>query len=381
MANYRSLAGGFYSSTPEDKASGPVSIRMNNPGAINGAAWLRAWPGYVGEIETTPGNKSTIFETPEQGVAIWLELMRRYRLHGVKTLDGIITRYGGQQNYTRYVTFVATRTGLAPDTEIALVGDDTTLLMFAKAMFAYEAGRDTPLSDGQILYGFNLARKVDVPPVPTPPPAEEPPPPIEKPPPGLLQRLLDFLRRLFSLFSQPIDAPYELPRVPSPLPQQHPPRWLIEATKDIGFRERGVNLGIEQFIDEAHTGHPGDPWCSIFVCAKLEECGVRSTRSAMARSFERSPHFVRLPGPALGAIATFWRGSPSSGSGHVNFYAGTDEHGRHIGIGGNQSDRVSAAVMDMRRSTGWWWPKNEPLPPIGAVRVHFTDVAGGGSET
>jgi len=377
MANYRSLAGGFYSSTPEDKASGPVSIRMNNPGAINGAAWIRAWPGYVGEIETTPGNKSTIFETPEQGAAVWYELMRRYRLHGVKTVEGIITRYGGQQNYTRYVTFVATRTGLAPDTEIALAGDDTTLLMFAKAMFAYEAGRDTPLSDGQILYGFNLARKVDVPPVETPAPAPEPAPAPPATPKvrGLLEIVLDFLRSLFRSRER------ARARVPSPLPQQYPPRWLIEAHKDIGFRERGVNLGIEQFIEEGHTGHPGDPWCAIFVCAKLEECGIRSTRSPMARSFERSQHFVQLPGPALGAVATFWRGSPSSGSGHVNFYAGTDEHGRHIGIGGNQSDRVSAAIMDMRRHTGWWWPASEAIPLTGAVRVHFADVAGGGSET
>ena len=202
---------------------------------------------------------------------------------------------------------------------------------------------------------------------PKPAPAPPPAPKVR----GLLELILDFLRRLF--------GSRELPRVPSPLPK--PPRWLIEAHKDIGFRERGANLGIEHFIEEAHnTGHPGDPWCAIFVCAKLEECSIRSTRSAMARSFERSQHFVRLPGPALGAIATFWRGSPSSGSGHVNFYAGTDENGRHIGVGGNQGDRVSAAQMDMLRHTGWWWPKNEPLPPIGAVRVHI-QVADGGSET
>lgn len=31
MVAYRSLVGGFFSSTPMDKASGPVSIRMSNP--------------------------------------------------------------------------------------------------------------------------------------------------------------------------------------------------------------------------------------------------------------------------------------------------------------------------------------------------------------
>jgi hypothetical protein len=33
----------------------------------------------------------------------------------------------------------------------------------------------------------------------------------------------------------------------------------------------------------------------------------------MARSFEHSDHFIRLPGPAYGAITTMWRGSPSAG--------------------------------------------------------------------
>src|SRR5262245_35505136 len=93
----------------------------------------------------------------------------------------------------------------------------------------------------------------------------------------------------------------------------------------------------------------------------------------MARSFENHKNFVRLDGPALGAIATFWRGSPSVGTGHVNFYAGTLADGRHIGVGGNQSDRVSAAVMDMTRHTGWWWPKGEPQPVVGTVRIHIAD--------
>ena len=101
----------------------------------------------------------------------------------------------------------------------------------------------------------------------------------------------------------------------------------------------------------------------------------------MARSFENNSRFVELSGPALGAISTFWRGSKNSGSGHVNFYAGTLETGEHIGLGGNQSDRVCAVVMDMKRHTGWWWPAGEPLPHVGAVRVTMRDVTGPGSES
>jgi hypothetical protein len=166
MTNYRSLVpGGFYSKDPADK-SVPVAIRMNNPGAINGAAWLRAYPGYVSEITTststvggkTVPNKSTIFETPEHGVAVWYELMRKYRTAGATTVAKIITRYGGGQNYSGYIADVTKRTGLHADYEIKLTGDDENLLKFAKAMFRHEAGRDTPLMDSQIRYGFTLGR-------------------------------------------------------------------------------------------------------------------------------------------------------------------------------------------------------------------------------
>ena len=221
----------------------------------------------------------------------------------------------------------------------------------------------------------------------TPPEAPEAPPqPGEVPTaaPGSLARLFELLlAALRALFGRSPEAPQPGEPEPEPTPEPQPagePRWLTAARRDIGFHEKPDNTGIEVFTDQAHTGHEHDPWCAIFVNAKLEQCGVPGTRSAMARSFERSNRFVKLSGPALGAISTFWRGSKDGGSGHVNFYAGTDPKRGHIGIGGNQGDRVSAAVMDMSRHTGWWWPAGEPTPPIGAVRVDFNNVAGGGKE-
>ena len=155
---FHSLIGGFYSSTPMDRSSGPVAIRMNNPGAINSVPWVRAYPGYVSDVETTPGNKTALFETPEQGVAAWHQLMTRYRSRGATTIRKIINEYGGGQDYSDYVANVVARTGLSADHEIALEGDDSTLLKFAKAMFRHEAGRESPLSDNQILHGFKFAR-------------------------------------------------------------------------------------------------------------------------------------------------------------------------------------------------------------------------------
>jgi hypothetical protein len=155
---FHSLIGGFYSSTPMDRSSGPVAIRMNNPGAINSLPWVRDYPGYVAEVETAPGNRFTIFETPEHGIAAWYQLMKNYRSTGATTIREIIERHGGDQDYSDYVADVVTRTGLSADHEIALEGDDSTLLKFAKAMFHQEAGRETPLSGNQILYGFKFAR-------------------------------------------------------------------------------------------------------------------------------------------------------------------------------------------------------------------------------
>lgn len=173
---YHSLIGGFFA-TPDDRNL-PVSIRMNNPGAVNGAAWEQQWPGYVDTTETTPGNKTTIFESPEEGVAVWWELMRKYRDAGATTVGAIINRYGGGQDYSAYVTFVLKQTGYTATKQIDLA-DDKALLPFAKAMFRYEAGRPTPLSDAQIVYGFGLGRShsgnVTPPPPVAPPPVVQPP--------------------------------------------------------------------------------------------------------------------------------------------------------------------------------------------------------------
>jgi hypothetical protein len=158
MPNYRSLIGGFFSGTPMDKSSGPVTIRMNNPGAINGAPWETTYPGYVSTIETTPGNRSTIFEAPEYGVGVWWDLLRRYRANGTTTVGGIINRYGGGQDYSAYIQFVLKLTGFAPDTPIDL-NNDQQVLQFGRAMFRYEAGRALPWSDDQILYGIRCGRE------------------------------------------------------------------------------------------------------------------------------------------------------------------------------------------------------------------------------
>jgi uncharacterized protein (TIGR02594 family) len=170
---FRALVpGGFFSSSPFDKSI-PASIRTNNPGALNVAEWIKHAPGYVGDkVTSTSGaepNSTVIFSAPEYGVAAWLTLLQKYRAAGAVTVSGIITRYGGGQDYSGYIGQVAAWSGLGEQTEIPIDGNDAALLAFAKAMFRYEAGRPSPLSDAQIMHGINLARGSSASPLSEPP--------------------------------------------------------------------------------------------------------------------------------------------------------------------------------------------------------------------
>jgi hypothetical protein len=82
------------------------------------------------------------------------------------------------------------------------------------------------------------------------------------------------------------------------------PPWFEAARKEIGTKELPENRGpaIRRYIDLAHCGKEGDPWCAIFANAMLASVGIPGTRNAMARSFEHDGHFLKLAGPSLGRI-------------------------------------------------------------------------------
>lgn len=455
MPNFKSIVGGFFSDNPN--ASGiPRTIRCNNPWALNISNWQMTYPGYAGYTQpdgSANANKTTIYESPEQGCAAGWELLRKYAAGGHKTVRQIITRYGGGQDYSKYLDNVVSKSGLSADTSINLY-DDAQLLRLAKAMMAYEAGRAIPWSDAQLLHGFKLGREFAGGPAraPAPAPARETTTPAPAPSGGWLVKLFSFIGRLFGAsprttggtqlvythilklgskgpkggevwslqtrlrelgFSDMIidgefgditdravrsfqtrhnldpdgevgeltidalnraspgdgEAPPLLP--PPPMVGDTPlgkPAWYAQAEKDIGFRETGNNRGIEVFIRDAKTGSLGDPWCAIGVNAWLERAGVHGSRSAMARSFESSPYFIRLPRPALGCVTTMWRNSPGSGQGHVFLYDGESSKGIR-GIGANEDNMVKRSFHDKSRVTGYWWPKDVPMPAMGAIPV------------
>lgn len=83
----------------------------------------------------------------------------------------------------------------------------------------------------------------------------------------------------------------------------------------------------------------------------------------------RLTDFVRLAGPALGAVVCKWRNSPKSGLGHVGFYAGHDTRAVSSSSAATSPTPVSKASFDPAQLTGYFWPKGQPLPAIGKVNT------------
>lgn len=177
--------------------------------------------------------------------------------------------------------------------------------------------------------------------------------------------------------------PRPVPATPSPVPPAAPspfasaPPWFQLGLKDIGIHEGPDNTGpaIAAFITQAHAGAQHDPWCAIWTNAKLESSGTPGSRSASSQSFRTHPSFVALAGPALGAIVVFWRGSTSSGLGHVGFYYGENANKIWV-LGGNEDDMVQIEAIPKSSPSfglvGYFWPKSVALPTIGAIILPTT---------
>jgi D-alanyl-D-alanine carboxypeptidase len=94
------VKGGFYSFDPDDLKV-RRSIRTNNPGALNFSTWQQSRPGFVGLTppDNSPQkNRTTIYRTPEHGVASWYVLLAdRYGFShaGSFTIETLARKYAG----------------------------------------------------------------------------------------------------------------------------------------------------------------------------------------------------------------------------------------------------------------------------------------------
>jgi uncharacterized protein (TIGR02594 family) len=149
------------------------------------------------------------------------------------------------------------------------------------------------------------------------------------------------------------------------------PKWVINGLKDEGFHETGNNRGIEKFIEQGKCGKLGDPWCAIWVNAKLEQSGVTGRRSASSQSFRKNKNFIKLDGPALGAIAVYWRKSQKYGLGHVGFYMGETKT-QVLTLGGNESD----AVRQQFEQTSFVWLLVAEVGTVAREGSHYCEAGG-----
>lgn len=134
------------------------------------------------------------------------------------------------------------------------------------------------------------------------------------------------------------------------------------------------DCGFPQFKDTTAT-----PWCAAFVGSLVKRAGYTPTNSLMARSFLNWGE--KLEKPRLGCVVVMWRGSPTSASGHVGFYAG--ETASHVLVlGGNQSDSVTVAKFAKSRVLGYRWPrKPSQLRTVKAAMTSAASAAGAAVST
>lgn len=138
------------------------------------------------------------------------------------------------------------------------------------------------------------------------------------------------------------------------------PDWLIKARTYIGLCEiAGAKHANEilRFWKLCHLPFKDDEtaWCAGFVGGVLEECGIRSTRSGMARSYLKWGQ-SRKDNPPIGAIVVFWRGHKNSPSGHVGFLAGKPIGKFVPTLGGNQGDMVCVKNYPVAKLLDYRWP-------------------------
>lgn len=139
--------------------------------------------------------------------------------------------------------------------------------------------------------------------------------------------------------------------------QSHPD-WYSVAHAYIGLEEivgDNHNEEILEFWRLCHLPFKTDetPWCAGFVGGVLEKCGIRSSRSGLARSYLKWGK--SLENPRIGAIVVFWRVARYSTSGHVGFVAGAPDGGFVPTLGGNQGNKVCIKPYPASRVLGYRW--------------------------
>ena len=155
--------------------------------------------------------------------------------------------------------------------------------------------------------------------------------------------------------------------IDGPRPPVKPP-WMAEGERVLGLHEDIDTQDLSSWLkaDGRTLGDPRKlPWCGDFVetCVRL----ALPTEPIPANPYGARNwlDFGRPCGPALGAVAVFWRVAKNGWQGHVGFLAGENPAvGKVYVLGGNQSDRVSVVALSKSRLLGYRWPAGYPLAAV-----------------
>ena len=140
--------------------------------------------------------------------------------------------------------------------------------------------------------------------------------------------------------------------------------WMAKARTYVGQHEiagaRNNPLILRWWsLIRAPFTNDSTPWCAGFVGGVLESVGIKSTRSAAARSYLNWGQ--KLDGPVYGAIVVFERGPVN---GHVSFVIGRDTRANLMCLGGNQGDAVNVSPFPLHRVLGYRWPSEVAAPKV-----------------
>ncbi len=159
------VPGGTFSADPDDLQV-KRAVRTNNPGALNISNWQKSFAGYVGvTFADHAGNKTTIYRTPEHGVAAWYNLLANrygFGMNGSFKLSRLARRYAGANSddapaVKAYLKgWKAWSNGDLKKNTVVRLDSASEVLRLARAMFAHESGDPSPLKDEQI--DFAVAR-------------------------------------------------------------------------------------------------------------------------------------------------------------------------------------------------------------------------------
>lgn len=153
--------------------------------------------------------------------------------------------------------------------------------------------------------------------------------------------------------------------------------WIDKSEKEIGVKRGSHTKRIVEYWSMFRMSGIKDEkvsWCSAFVGAMLESCGINTNPKDKSiykkRTKDSSQYWIHWDGgyevkPCYGCIAVMTR----NGGGHVGFLIGEDGD-NWVLLGGNQGSAVSIAKFHKSRFIGYIMPNgytpSKPIPNLKA---------------